>query len=73
MEDGSVRGFKAAASSVQGHLVAAIAAIDSALGDGYAKANPTLLAAYMQACALEDISVCLAEIGVLVGSGLSNR
>ena len=73
MEDGSVRGFKAAAASVQKHLGAAIAAIDLAFGDGYAKANPSLVAAYVQACALEDISVCLAEVGVLVGNGLVSR
>lgn len=46
MEDGSVRGFKTATASVQGHLGVAIAAIDLAFGDGYAKANPSLVAAY---------------------------
>ena len=43
------------------HLHAAITGIDAELGEGYARSNPTLAAAYMLTAALDFGVVTLAE------------
>jgi hypothetical protein len=42
-----------APAAVAGYLAAARETIDAAFGEGHAAANPELVAAYLQACAIE--------------------
>ncbi len=42
------------------NLKAAVKDIDAVFGNGYAKANPSLVAAYLQAAALREIDRTLA-------------
>lgn len=50
-----------ASGPVDGWLELAIAALDAKFGDGYARANPALVGAYVQACALESIRTALHD------------
>jgi hypothetical protein len=68
-----MRGFEQVAPEARAQLGQAVEAIDAQFGTGYAEANPALVAAFMQACALKDISIALAEIGALVRDGLVGR
>jgi len=43
-----------AQAAMQSHLRAARDAIDDAFGPGHAAANPALVAAFLQGCAIED-------------------
>lgn len=48
-------------AAVEGWLDIAIAAIDQRLGDGYAAANPVLVAGYVQACAISALRMGLVD------------
>lgn len=46
---------------VEGWLDIAVAAIDAKFGSGYAKANPVLVGAYVQAAAICAVRTALAD------------
>jgi len=43
-----------ASATVARHLADAVEAIDAVFGEGHARANPALVAAFIQACAIEQ-------------------
>lgn len=50
-----------AGTTIAEYLDRAVAAIDEKFGDGYAKANPALVGAFIQACATDFNSWVLAN------------
>ncbi len=52
-----------APKTIAGYMIDSIAHIDKAFGDGYAKSNPELVGAFIQACAL-DYLACRLELVV---------
>lgn len=56
----------AAAERTTAHLKAAIHEIDGAFGDGYAAANPALVAAFLQSASLESIVLSGESVATLL-------
>lgn len=49
-------------SSVFNFLNLAVTEIDFVMGDGYAKANPAVLAGYLQSCTIAQLTYTLSEL-----------
>ncbi len=72
MTEQKERNFLEARTVAADNLASAVLAIDRQFGDGFAKATPSLVAAFMQSCALFDLSLGVSEAGALVMSGLTS-
>lgn len=59
--------FDQAPSTADAYLRHGVDALDRTFGKGYAKANPELLAAYIQACATDFTSAAMSKT---LGAGL---
>lgn len=51
-----------ASNAAENYMRMGIAEIDAQLGEGYAKANPVLLAGYLQSCAIGYLAYTLGEL-----------
>ena len=73
MTEAKERNLAEARSVAAENLASAAAAIDRQFGDGFAKVNPALVSAFMQSCALFDLSLGVADAGALVANALAAR
>lgn len=65
--------MKQAAMTAHDYMIDAVAAIDKKFGEGYARAHPELIAAYMQTAALDFMATFgLQGIQQALGSGLED-
>lgn len=64
--------FEKASQNVGDYLAEAINAIDNKFGHGYAKQNPVLVGAFIQACAQDFHTRMMKLAAQEIGDGLSN-